>query len=279
MKIVCEYCIQHGAGEKWYLNARNLSKELSTSEHVTDFNERYFSRDVTPGPDKFSDRMARIAGSVLPGEKQKVEERYRKFLHHQVVTTGEVLQVLELSSRETEGHERSVVRLPCICRHAALGKEKKLHCFGIAFTDMYTRRFPDYLGGQHEYMTADEAAEIMTNMAENESVVHAVSALGVPYIGMICNCDMEVCRPYLHRLRLGISEPFHKGHYVTVVNEQKCVGCGTCEESCGFGAITVDSENNVARVNSDACYGCGVCSKRCPEHALDSESQMRVSDF
>ena len=142
-----------------------------------------------------------------------------------------MLQVLKLSSIETEGHERSVLRLPCICRHAALGKEKKLHCFGIAFTDMYTQRFPNYLGGKHEYMTADEAAEIMQTMAEEESVVHAVYALGVPYVGMICNCDMNVCTPYLHRRRLGISEPFHKGHYITVVNEQKCVGCGNCEES------------------------------------------------
>jgi NAD-dependent dihydropyrimidine dehydrogenase PreA subunit len=223
--------------------------------------------------------MARIARPVKPDEKHSVEERYRKFLHHQVVTTDEVMQILDLSSIETEEHERSVVRLPCICRYASLGKEKQLHCFGIAFTDLYTKRFPDYLGGKHEYMATADAAEIMKNMSEEEDVVHAVSALGVPYIGMICNCDMNVCRPYIHRMRLGISEPFHKGHYVTVVDEQKCVGCGTCENVCAFGAISVDPENNVARVNVDECYGCGVCSKRCPEYALDSEKNLRVSDF
>ena len=276
---MCEYCIQHGAGKKWYLNARNLSKELSVSDHVTAFNERYFSREVSPGPDDFSDRMARIAQPIQPGEKEKVEEHYKKFLHHQVITTDELMQVLDISSTETEGHERSVVRLPCICRFAALGKEKKLHCFGIAFTDEYTKRFPNYLGGQHEYMSADDAAEIMRTMAEDESIVHAVSALGVPYIGMICNCDMNVCRPYIHRLRLGISEPFHKGHYVTVVNEQKCVGCRTCESVCAFRAITVDPSRNVAVVNSDACFGCGVCSKRCPEEALEPEKTLRTSDF
>lgn len=276
---MCEYCVQHGAGERWYLNARNLSKELASNENVSDFNERYFSREVAPGPDEFSDRLTRITRPVLPGEKQKVEEMYRRFLHHQVITTNEVLEILKLSSIETEGHDRSVVRLPCICRYAALGKEKTLHCFGIAFTDEYTKRFPNYLGGKHEYMTPDEAAEIMTKMAEDESVVHAVSALGVPYVGMICNCEMNVCRPYLHRLRLGISEPFHKGHFVTVVNEQKCSGCGICEDSCSFGAIKVDPESSVAIVNHDDCFGCGVCSKRCPEHALESEKQPRVSNF
>ena len=96
---------------------------------------------------------------------------------------------------------------------------------------------------------------------------------------MICNCDMNVCTPYLHRMRLGISEPFHKGHYITVVNEQKCVGCGTCEEVCSFGAIKVDPESNVARVLFEDCFGCGVCSGKCPEHALDTERQVRVSDF
>lgn len=276
---MCEYCVQHGAGERWYLNARNLSKELATSELVSDFNEGYFSRNIPEGPDGFSDMMSRITRPVVPGEKQKVENRYRKYLHHQVVTTEEVLQVLKLSSIETEGHERSVVRLPCICRHAALRKEKVLHCFGIAFTDLYTRRFPNYLGGNHEYMTPNEAAEIMQDLAEDESVVHAVSALGVPYIGMICNCDLNVCTPYLHRVRLGISEPFHKGHFITVVNEQKCVGCGTCEQSCSFGAIKVDSESSIAKVDSKLCFGCGVCSRKCPESALESEKQLRVSDF
>ncbi len=271
--------MQHGAGEKWYLNARNLSKELATNEYVSDFNERYFSREVSAGPDEFSDRFARISQPVLPGEKLKVEERYRSFLHHQVVTTNEVLEILRISSIETEGHDQSVVRLPCICRYAAIGKEKTLHCFGIAFTDLYTRRFPNYLGGQHEYMTPDEATEIILNLAEDESVVHAVSALGVPYVGMVCNCEMNVCRPYLHRLRLGISEPFHKGHYVTVVNEQKCVGCGTCKSICSFGAIKVDPEKNVAQVNSDDCFGCGVCSRSCPEQALETEKQQRISNF
>ncbi len=276
---MCEYCVQHGAGKRWFLNARNLSKELATSKLVRDFVESYFARNVPPGPDGFSNMMSRIAQPVLPDEKQRVLARYKKYLHHQVVTTGEVLRILKLCSVETEENERSVVRFPCICRHIALGREKVLNCFGIAFTSLYTRHFPDYLGGKHEYLTPDEAAEIVINMANEAPIVHAVSALGVPYVGMLCNCDMDVCRPYMHRLRLGISEPFYKSHYLTVINEQKCVGCGVCEQSCPFGAIVTDSEMGVARIDSTKCYGCGVCSRNCQEHAIESENKMRLTDF
>jgi len=276
---MCEYCVQHGAGKRWYLNAKNLSKELATSELVRNFADAYFSRSIMLGPDGLSNRISRVARPIVLGERQRVETRYQKYLHHQVVTTDEVMQILKLCNNRTEEHERSVVRFPCICRYQALGREKMLHCFGIAFTDIYTRRFPDYLGGQHEYLAPDEAAEIIVKMAEEENVVHSVSAVGVPYIGMLCNCDMNVCHPYLHRLRLGISEPFYKGHYVTIVNEQKCVGCGVCEQVCPFGAIMVDPERGVAKVSTEMCYGCGVCSRNCPEQALESEKGQRTSDF
>ncbi len=276
---MCEYCVQHGAGKKWYLNARNLSKELATSESVREFADNYFSRKIEPGPDGFSDGESRVARPILPNERQRVETRYQQYLHHQVVTTDEVIQILDLCNNRTDEHERSVVRFPCICRYQALGREKTLHCFGIAFTDIYTRRFPDYLGGRHEYMTPDEAAEIMIKMAEEEHVVHAVSAVGVPYIGMLCNCDMEVCHPYLHRLRLGISEPFHKGHYVAAVVEQKCAGCGACEQVCPFGAVKVNPRFGVAKVNTEMCFGCGICIRNCPEKALKFERGLRFSDF
>ena len=45
------------------------------------------------------------------------------------------------------------------------------------------------------------------------------------------------------------------------------------------GAIKVDPINGIAKVNTELCYGCGVCSRICPEQALESEKELRSSEF
>jgi len=52
---------------------------------------------------------------------------------------------------------------------------------------------------------------------------------------------------------------------VAVVDEEKCVGCGICAQSCPNAAITVD---DVARVDDGKCTGCGRCLAQCPQDAI-----------
>ncbi len=54
---------------------------------------------------------------------------------------------------------------------------------------------------------------------------------------------------------------------VSVVDEEKCTGCGTCEILCPFGAISI-RENGKAEVTTALCKGCGVCRASCPEIAV-----------
>jgi heterodisulfide reductase subunit A len=54
---------------------------------------------------------------------------------------------------------------------------------------------------------------------------------------------------------------------VSVVDEEKCTGCGTCEILCPFGAISL-TEDGKAWVTSALCKGCGVCRASCPEMAM-----------
>jgi heterodisulfide reductase subunit A len=54
---------------------------------------------------------------------------------------------------------------------------------------------------------------------------------------------------------------------VSVVDEEKCTGCGTCIIICPFNAIMKD-ENGIARVTAALCKGCGTCAASCPEKAI-----------
>lgn len=50
------------------------------------------------------------------------------------------------------------------------------------------------------------------------------------------------------------------------VEEDRCIGCGLCEDICEFGAIRV--EKKTAKVIEASCRGCGLCAASCPNSAL-----------
>lgn len=48
-----------------------------------------------------------------------------------------------------------------------------------------------------------------------------------------------------------------------VIDQDKCIHCGKCYESCRFGAITED-----IKMKTTKCEGCGVCELVCPVNAI-----------
>jgi Na+-translocating ferredoxin:NAD+ oxidoreductase subunit B len=44
-------------------------------------------------------------------------------------------------------------------------------------------------------------------------------------------------------------------NYFAEVNLDLCTGCGTCEERCQTGAMSLDKEKSIATVNLSRCLG------------------------
>jgi heterodisulfide reductase subunit A len=66
--------------------------------------------------------------------------------------------------------------------------------------------------------------------------------------------------------------PMAKGYVqaealTSVVDENKCSGCGTCIQVCPYGALR-KNDKGFAEVIVAACKGCGCCGATCPEGAI-----------
>ena len=68
---------------------------------------------------------------------------------------------------------------------------------------------------------------------------------------------------------------------ISVVNEAKCIGCGTCTSVCPYNApsmydVTVKVEEvtyttKKSKINPAACKGCGSCAAACPAGAITAQ--------
>ncbi len=59
---------------------------------------------------------------------------------------------------------------------------------------------------------------------------------------------------------------------VAVVDEKLCTGCGSCVETCPFGAISMRRREGVldlSQIDPLLCKGCGNCAVACPVKAID----------
>ena len=82
----------------------------------------------------------------------------------------------------------------------------------------------------------------------------------------LLDCDVEepnchiFIRPILES-RNPVSIP------VPGVNQDKCDGCGRCQEVCAYNAIAV--VNKEVLIFSELCHGCGSCTYFCPNDAIE----------
>lgn len=74
------------------------------------------------------------------------------------------------------------------------------------------------------------------------------------------------------RVNTVLSKPFIEAEgVVSVVDEEKCIACGRCEEICEYGAPSITEVSPgvfKSRINEALCKGCGSCAVACCSGAI-----------
>ena len=265
---MCEFCVQHGEGEKWYLDMKNYSRELLDQQNRREFIvdtrvnfEARYSKWLTA-----LDRVRNIP--VVSGFIRRMAVRYHKSAHWgQVVPIEDVEQILDLQD--------SIVRLPCYCRTLTTGREER-YCFGLGVDvlDMLGK-YPDYNGV--ELMDREEAKKLVRSFDE-KGLVHSVWTFKTPYIGGLCNCDHD-CVSYRIQVKENLMQTMFRAEYVGLIDHDLCNGCRQCRMFCQFDAIHYSYTNKKATVQMKKCFGCGICRAVCPREAISLVPRARLYDL
>jgi ferredoxin len=157
-----------------------------------------------------------------------------------------------------------IIALQCPCRTA-----RKEPCQPLDVCLIVGEPFASFVAEHHSkrsrWITSDEAAEILRAEHERGHVSHAFfkdAMLGRFYA--ICNC-CACCCGAMQAHRNGVPMLASSG-YVSLSDDDLCIGCGECVPSCQFHALSLDGGRSI--VDLEKCMGCGVCVDRCAMGAL-----------
>ncbi len=118
-----------------------------------------------------------------------------------------------------------------------------------------------------EKITKERAMEILSDCEEAGLVHKAVHEENDPTneITAICNC-CDCCCGNISLHHKGASGFSDITSYLAKVNEEDCVGCGTCVEKCNIHAIELIEDKST--IDESKCMGCGICVHHCTANAM-----------
>ncbi len=271
---MCDYCVEHGGGKKWYLQARNyLRNKTGTDRRRTEFTRDFiegfmnrYDRFAATGEAQFAMRNAENANWLV---RKMYDRFFRKKHSGQVVPLEEAKLVLELSGQ--------VSLIPCVCRFAHHGVKERVCMLFMAVPD-------DLWGAKHfdrirdvESLTLEEAQNNLSNFAE-KGLVQTVWTFFTPHIGALCNCDYPYCAAIRGRRHSSVQRALYKAEFVALLDSDQCSGCALCLSRCQFGAITMSVTTGKASLNMFDCFGCGTCRLVCPNDAIQIVPRAEVAE-
>jgi Pyruvate/2-oxoacid:ferredoxin oxidoreductase delta subunit len=274
---MCEFCLKHGEGKKWYLQASNYSDDLLGDIRRRRMIEEFFLNpnrlikgvDFLKRLEKTPSFIRRTIGRIITGRQKKSH-------------FGQVVPIEEIE--EIFGFVSHIVRVACICRHVTLNQEKR-YCYGVSlspgggeFAKILKNLDNNFLTGPDtagmEVLSKEEALASF-RYHEREGLCHTVWTFDTPFIGGICNCDRADCIAMRCTVTHSVPVMF-RAEYVAEVDHDVCTGCRECMRVCQFGAIIYSASTGKVSIDQRRCYGCGICRSMCNKNSIQLNDRNKV---
>jgi len=165
---------------------------------------------------------------------------------------------------ETVGEPIAVAE--CICRQA---KEELMEepCSKTKLVEScfsFRNAAKSYIEkGLARQITKEEALNLLKKAEDDGLVLQPGNSLRPMNICTCCGC---CCGILTHQKKISEPAKFFATNFYAEVDQDSCIGCGTCVERCNMDAIEV--EETIAKVDLRRCIGCGVCIPTCTSEAI-----------
>lgn len=255
---MCEFCIKHGEGKKWYEVMQNYSRELYAQNNREHYIKNFLNNIHLSFRHMGILNKTRKVPLVYQFIRRMATRSMKQNHFGQVVPLEDVEMIIDMV--------QSVTRVPCICRGLTRGSSNARYCFAIGIDPVgFLGAYPD-LKDSLETLTTEEAKKLIRKF-DQEGLVHSIWTFKTPFIGGLCNCDHD-CLAYRIQVAADLFQVMFKSEYVAIIDTGQCTGCRGCQKLCQFGSIEYSSLNSKCIINTMKCYGCGVCRNVCPKKAI-----------
>ncbi len=274
---MCDLCMKHGAGGKWYLNARHYTEEVARKHNLRDFlMEQYTNFEQIPARKVNGFDPANLGYTLrIPIVGRLVKRMAEKMLHStnpptnpfmaeghigQVVPLEDGIAILEKCAAEP------IIEKNCMCRYMSRGVKESC-CINFGVMSEIIEKLPRFIPEKEKFHLSRQEAIARFKEHNLKGYIGTIWFGPFPYINNLCSCENPECAGIRPRLDFGITSIF-KAEYLIEFNTMRCSGCMKCVEMCSFDAIKIDKTLGHIIIDKNKCYGCGVCRHACSKNAL-----------
>ncbi|MFX0137526.1 MAG: 4Fe-4S binding protein [Candidatus Hodarchaeota archaeon] len=286
---MCKWCMKHGIGQKWYLNAKNyLADEIDD-----DMDYKEYLIEQWKNFETVFIRKIKGFSSIGLGYKLKmpmigriIRNMAEKMIHGEVRkknpirADGHFGQVIPLEDAKlimSELAAEPIIENYCICRMMQRGIKRQT-CINFGVLSGVIEKLPRFLPKERAYKISREEAIERLETHNKNGLISTVWYQPVPYINAICNCESPECGAL--RLRNDFNLMLmYKAEYMINLDQDKCQGCKLCVAMCQFNAIRYIPSINRIIIDYNKCFGCGTCRHACKHNALNLIPREKYPGF